>query len=201
MFKSLTMLVGGAAGLYMAVATGAPNPSTLLPQLGSLAHASSFMSDGTGKSASCKPRWNTEPAVSSRTEGPSTARVTEVRAGRHRCYDRLVIDLGPGARPGYRVRYVRAVHAQGSGRAIPLAGRAQLDITLTDHASSRFDASGSSIASVSGFTTFRQVAGAGSFEGYTEIGLGVKARHPFRVRVLDGPGRDSRIVIDVSHRR
>jgi hypothetical protein len=40
---------------------------------------------------------------------------------------------------------------------------------------------------------------AGSFEGYTTIGLGVRARLPFRVLVLDGPVAGSRIVVDVAH--
>jgi hypothetical protein len=43
------------------------------------------------------------------------------------------------------------------------------------------------------------VAWAGSFEGYTRIGLGVRGRLPFRVFTLDGPGAGSRIVIDVAH--
>ena len=53
---------------------------------------------------------------------------------------------------------------------------------------------------VAGYTTFRQVAWAGSFEGQTSIGLGVRARLPFRVFTLAGPGGGSRIVVDVAHR-
>ena len=53
---------------------------------------------------------------------------------------------------------------------------------------------------VSGFDTFRQVASGGSFEGYTTVGLGVRARLPFRTFVLPGPGAGSRLVIDVAHR-
>ena len=40
---------------------------------------------------------------------------------------------------------------------------------------------------------------AGSFEGQTTIGLGVRARLPFRVFVLAGPGSGSRLVVDVAH--
>jgi hypothetical protein len=56
------------------------------------------------------------------------------------------------------------------------------------------------LVNVSGYRTFRQVAWGGSFEGQTTIGLGVRARLPFRVFTLDGPGSGSRIVIDVAHR-
>ncbi len=45
-----------------------------------------------------------------------------------------------------------------------------------------------------GYRTFRDTRFAGSFEGETQIGLGVRARLPFRVLVLDG-----RVVVDVAH--
>jgi hypothetical protein len=48
--------------------------------------------------------------------------------------------------------------------------------------------------------TFRQVVFDGTFEGQTQIGLGVRARLPFRVFTLAGPGGGSRLVIDVAHR-
>ncbi|HWH28155.1 MAG TPA: hypothetical protein VNU26_04190, partial [Mycobacteriales bacterium] len=56
------------------------------------------------------------------------------------------------------------------------------------------------LVDVAGWRTFRQVAWAGSYEGYTSLGLGVRARLPFRVFVLDGPGDGSRLVVDVAHR-
>ena len=48
--------------------------------------------------------------------------------------------------------------------------------------------------------TFRDVVWAGSFEGITSVGLGVRARLPSRAFVLAGPGDGSRLVIDVAHR-
>jgi hypothetical protein len=51
---------------------------------------------------------------------------------------------------------------------------------------------------VAGFDTFRQVVDSVSWEGQTQIGLGVRARLPFRVFVLTGPGAGSRLVIDVA---
>lgn len=53
---------------------------------------------------------------------------------------------------------------------------------------------------VTGDDTLRQVAVAGSFEGRTTFGVGVRARLPMWVFVLDGPGTGSRLVIDVAHR-
>jgi hypothetical protein len=47
---------------------------------------------------------------------------------------------------------------------------------------------------LTGYRTFRDTRFAGSFEGETQIGLGVRARLPFRVLQLDG-----RIIVDVAH--
>ncbi len=53
-------------------------------------------------------------------------------------------------------------------------------------------------APVTGYPTLRSVVYGGSFEGYTTFGVGVRARLPFRVFVLTGPGAHSRLVIDVA---
>jgi hypothetical protein len=55
------------------------------------------------------------------------------------------------------------------------------------------------VVDVTGFSTLRQVAFAGSFEGQTTIGLGVRARLPMRAFVVDGPETGQRVVIDVAH--
>jgi hypothetical protein len=137
--------------------------------------------------------------------GNSQAPVVNVRTGQHTCYDRLVVDVA-GDVGGYTVSYVAQVVQDGSGEPIPTRGGAALQITVNDPA---YDTNGSStyspansleLRNVSGYRTFRQVVFAGSFEGYTSLGLGVRARLPFRVFVLDGPGTGSRVVVDVAHR-
>jgi hypothetical protein len=142
--------------------------------------------------------------------GTSQAPVVNVRTGRHPCFDRLVIDVN-GDVGGYTVAYVPAVVADGSGATIPTRGGAALQITVNDPA---YGDNGSGphygptyrpadpleLSDVTGWSTFRQVVLAGSFEGYTSLGLGVRARLPFRVLTLDGPGTSSRLVVDVAHR-
>lgn len=137
--------------------------------------------------------------------GASTsAPVTDVRAGRHDCYDRIVVDVAGGP-AGYTVGYVAAVHAQGSGAVLPLRGGAFLQIDLQAPASNNggptyTPANPRELVDVAGYRTFRQAAWGGSYEGYTTVGLGVRARLPFRVLTLDGPGTATRLVIDVAHR-
>ncbi len=123
------------------------------------------------------------------------SRVTGVRAGRHACFDRMVVDVR-GKAPGYAVRYVSVVRAEGSGRVVPTAGGARLQVTVEAAAYHR-----PALPSVAGYRTFRQITWAGSFEGYTTLGLGVRARLPFRVFTLYDPGTNtSRVVVDVAHR-
>lgn len=127
------------------------------------------------------------------------AKVRSARAGQHRCFDRLVIDIGAGARPGYQVRYVHRIIADGSGNVIHVRGHARLLINVLAPAAASFPANSHHLATVAGFSAFRQVVGAGSFEGVTSVGVGLRARLPFRVLELRDPGHHTRLVIDVAH--
>jgi hypothetical protein len=134
----------------------------------------------------------------------STASVTNVRTGQHYCFDRTVVDLN-GPVKGYTVRYVPEIVQDGSGLPVSVRGGARLQVTVN---APSYDQNGNAtfnppnraeLSNVSGYQTFRQVVYAGSFEGYTSIGLGVRARLPFRVLTLDGPGSGSRLIVDVAH--
>jgi hypothetical protein len=156
----------------------------------------------------CGIAWGSQPKDRAAAD---TERVTDVRAGRHACFDRLVVDLGGQdvSFGSYDVRYVPLVREDGSGTAVPVRGAADLQIVLRAPAYDRYGnptfapADRPEVVDVSGFTTFRQVAWAGSFEGSTTMALGVRARLPFRVFALSGtPQSDDtpRLVIDVAHR-
>ncbi len=136
----------------------------------------------------------------------SSASISNIRAGRHTCFDRLVVDVS-GPAGGYNIAYVSAVHRPGSGAVVPLRGGAFLQATVKNPtynvdtgASVYRPADAGELVNTAGFATFRQVALAGSFESQTTLGLGVRARLPFNVFVLDGPGHQTRLVIDVAHR-
>lgn len=167
-----------------------------------LGATTAVLTAGTAQAATCAVMWGSLAKIRTAT---TTAPLTNVRAGRHTCYDRLVADFSAAA-DGYAVRYVDRVRMDGSGQVVPLRGGAKLEIVVQAPA---YDDAGNltytpanrpELVNVTGWTTFRQVAWAGSFEGQTTIGLGVRARLPFRVFVLDGPGAGSRIVVDVAHR-
>jgi hypothetical protein len=146
----------------------------------------------------CGLRWGSTPED---VATGSSGEVVDVRAGRHACFDRLVLDV-TGDLDGYFVRYVPAVHRDGSGDPVPLRGGGRLEVTATAAVSPTDDffLAGGELVDVSRYRTFRQVAWAGSFEGHTTVGLGVRARLPFRAFIVDGPGERSRLVVDVAHR-
>ncbi|PZF84210.1 hypothetical protein C1I99_30520 [Micromonospora deserti] len=133
-----------------------------------------------------------------------TAPLVDVRTGRHDCYDRVVLEFA-GPVNGYTISYGETWT---EGEGLPLspytAGGELLRVSLQAPA---YDAHvgtvpwrvGEHTANVLRHRTLRDVVFAGSFEGYTTLAVGVRARLPFRVFVLAGPGTHSRIVLDVAH--
>lgn len=151
----------------------------------------------------CATAWGSTPEIAS---GPGSGAVDEIRTGQHACFDRIVIDVdGAHGDPiGYRVEYVDQVTHDSSGAVIPLRGNADLRIVVTNPAyeggAATYDpANDAEAEDVAGYRTLRQVAWAGSAEGVSSIGVGVRARLPYRVTVLPGPGDDARLVVDVAH--
>jgi hypothetical protein len=69
-----------------------------------------------------------------------------------------------------------------------------------EHAPTLDARAGDHVVNVLRHDTLRDVVFGGSFEGYTTFAVGVRARLPYRVLTLAGPGAHSRIVLDVAHR-
>ncbi|MFF0159942.1 hypothetical protein ACFYRY_20765 [Streptomyces sp. NPDC005263] len=130
-----------------------------------------------------------------------TASLTNVRTGRHDCYDRMVIDI-PGmttADPAlYWVQYVPGFAHPPSQTGIPVAGGAVIEIEFTAPVDeSRYHvrlADPLPGLDFDGYRTFRDAKFGGTYDGGTHLGLGVRAKLPFRVLVLPG-----RLVVDVAH--
>lgn len=155
--------------------------------------------------AYCGITWGSTAEYTS--SGYSAGNLETVRSGRHTCFDRLVLEVDD-ARYGlkYDVRYVTTVRQDGSGTAVPLRGAADIQIIVRVPS---YDSNGQptyrpanprELVNTAGYTTFRQAAFAGSFEGQTTVGLGVRARLPMRAFTIAGPGDHTRLVVDVAHR-
>jgi hypothetical protein len=133
--------------------------------------------------------------------------LSDVRAGQHRCFDRLVLDFA-GRAGDYSVRYVDQLRGIGSTSPVAVRGGARLAVVIEvpygeDAPSFYRDYRPSNrreLVRVDGWRTFRQVALVDLHESQATLGLGVRARLPFRAFTLQGPGNGSRLVIDVAHR-
>lgn len=186
-----------AAALVLAAA--APAVATAAPPAPTAASAPA----PTG----CEITWGSLPKQRA-TSATDVGTVTGVRSGQHPCFDRLVIDLADTDHRdvAYSVRYVDALRRPGDGQVVPLLGgaRLQLDVGVPTYDEDGevvyAPADPAHLVDVTDYRTLRQVALAGSFEGQTTTGVGVRARLPFRVLVLDGPGDGARLVVDVAHR-
>lgn len=149
----------------------------------------------------CGITWGSMPKVA----GPdlSLNQLTNIRTGRHACFDRMVFDLNGRSAAGYHVRYVDNVYTDPAGHPLPLKGGAKLEIVIraASHDQNNHTTypgvTGQPLPGVNlaGYETFREAKFAGDFEGLTTVGLGVRARLPFQVFKLD-----NRVVLDVAHR-
>jgi hypothetical protein len=148
----------------------------------------------------CGITWGSLPKNINGTGDPGS--LTNVRTGRHDCYDRMVVDT-TRSNAGYHVSYVPEVYADGSGQLITLTGGAKLQVIVQSPAyDTNYNPTYGGVVNrplpgvnLAGYQTFKSAKWAGSFEGQSTIGLGVRARLPFRVLQLD-----KRVVIDVAHR-
>ena len=147
----------------------------------------------------CGITWGSGTKSSTTT---TTRSLTNIRTGRHTCYDRMVFDITGTSSTGYNVRYVTNVYADPSGKLIHLTGGAKLQVVVN---SPVYDQSGKVTykatvdktlpgVNLSGYKTFRSAKFAGSFEGQTTVGLGVRAKLPFRVFKTG-----NHVVVDVAH--
>ena len=123
---------------------------------------------------------------------------TAVRAASHDGFDRVVFELSGSGTPGWRVEYVDAPTAQGSGAAIDVPGAAYLAVSLQG-TSYPYDSGAEEVARgavpVPGTDVVQGVFYDATFEGTSAAVIGTATRAPFRVYSLTGP---SRVVVEVA---
>jgi hypothetical protein len=117
-------------------------------------------------------------------------------AGCHSTFDRFVI-RARFATPGYDVRYVSQIVADGSGNPVSLLGTKRIRIIIRN-ARGHTNSGANLLPSVitPRCSNLRQIKKAGDFEGVVTYGLGLRRRTGFRVFRLTAP---TRVVIDVAH--
>jgi hypothetical protein len=126
----------------------------------------------------------------------STPTLTDVRAGGHTGFDRVVFEFR-GAVPEHQVRYVDRLVQDGSGNPVSVAGTADLEVVFQGANAHRQDGSPtiSPRRFPTGLTAVKEVAQVGDFEAVVTYGVGVDRKRPIKVSTLSNP---SRLVVDVS---
>lgn len=140
------------------------------------------------------PPFTTAPKTAAGSGGQ--AELFGAAAGCHSTFDRFVI-RARFATPGYDVRYVSQIVADGSGNPVSLLGTKRIRIIVRNargHTSSGTNLLPSVITPRC--SNLRQAKKAGDFEGVVTYGLGLRRKTGFRVFRLTAP---TRIVIDVAH--
>jgi hypothetical protein len=209
------LAVAGCSSRTAPTTTGAPAPpaTTTVPRTPTATTSAAPKTTQAGTAAAaCAPMpWPGWGTGLQQRGSSSSAPVYLVRAGRHECSDRVVFHLNGPDPVGYSVRYVDVVTQDGSGRSVPVAGGAALEVVISAPALGQ-DSHGYvgkvlaepgadfyTPAQLAGWSTLREVRYAGSFEGQTTIAVGVRARVPFHVfTVLDGSGEYRSVVLDVA---
>jgi hypothetical protein len=126
----------------------------------------------------------------------SAPTLTDVRAGRHTGFDRVVFEFR-GAVPEHRIGYVPQLVQDGSGKPVSVAGTADLEVVF--HGANAHEDDGTPTISPRRFSTglpaVKEIAQIGDFEAVVTYGIGVDRKRPIKVSTLANP---SRLVIDVS---
>jgi hypothetical protein len=126
----------------------------------------------------------------------SAPTLTDVRAGRHTGFDRVVFEFR-GAVPEHRIGYVPQLVQDGSGKPVSVAGTADLEVVF--HGANAHEDDGTPTISPRRFSTglpaVKEIAQIGDFEAVVTYGFGVDRKRPIKVSTLANP---SRLVIDVS---
>lgn len=125
--------------------------------------------------------------------------VTDVRAGRHAGFDRVVFEVAGGGLPGWEARYVPEARSAGSGLPVDVAGDAVLQLVMTGvgrPADTGIPPYAGPDPVALGGEAVQEVALDTIVEGQQVSFLGIAAERPFRVYRLQNPNR---VVVEVVH--
>lgn len=182
-------------------ATGAPTTTT---------SANDAPTQSTADTAACDETksWSTDDT---QAEPSSTDALDKVRAGKHDCYDRVVLDVKGAADVGYLVGYVQEVTTDGAGKPVPVDADAALqviarapggDLDSGEHEPAEIGDDFYPADELADWTSLRTVRFAGTFEGQTILALGVREKLPFHVSTqLDPNDQVQHLIIDIAHEK
>ena len=168
--------------------------------------ACSVVGDGAGKtltgslaSPAKKPQPLGAADSSSKTQRPSEPSrlaVVGVRVGAHEGFDRVVVDLAGDGDPGWFVDYTSTPMQETVGQPLQVAGNSFLNINV-DGTVYPFELGKDNDVPVTmaGDTgNVIDVISAGTYEGRSQVVVGLRSALPYSVQVLEDP---KRVVVDI----
>ena len=169
--------------------------SMVADTVGAQANAPSFSSV---EQAGSLDVW-TAGTVARPAPGTGASTLTEVRAGLHHEYDRVVFEFGRDSLPGYHVEYVdEPIRKCGSGNVVEMAGDGWLEVRMTP-ARAHTEAGEATITERSrlfDMPVLKQLELTCDFEANVTWVLGLASPNRYRVKEVPDPAR---LVIDVKH--
>ena len=181
-FAGACVAVAAACGACGAVSDGAGN--TLMGSISS-------------PTTQAQPLGTADPAPKTqRPSVPSRLAVVGVRVGAHEGFDRVVVDLEGDGDPGWFVDYTSTPMQETVGQPLQVAGNFFLNINV-DGTVYPFELGKDNNVPVTmaGDTgNVIDVISAGTYEGRSQIVVGLRSELPYSVQVLENP---KRVVVDI----
>jgi hypothetical protein len=131
------------------------------------------------------------PAGAAAATNSASSHLLGISVQSYPAYDRVVLDLS--SIPGYTVTATDELTGQGSGKDITLPGsKTYLDVELSPSDTQGY--SGPTLVTTA-YPQVKAVQQLGSFEGYTQVGIGLDHASGYTVTVLS----PTELAIDVAH--
>ena len=161
-------------------------------------------SGGSALFAAVAPSTSTLQPLGTADPSPKTHRPSEpahlavagVRVGNHEGFDRVVVDLAGDGDPGWFVDYTATPMQADVGRALKVSGNTFLNINVdgTVYPSELGMDKDVPVEKAAPTGNIVDVVSAGTYEGRSQIVVGLRSEAPYSVEVLEDP---KRLVIDI----
>ena len=148
-------------------------------------------------STQVQPLGTADPAPKTqRPSAPAQLAVAGVRVGAHEGFDRVVVDLEGKGTPGWFVDYTSTPIQETAAQPLQVAGNSFLNINI-DGTVAPFELGKDNNVPVTmaGDTgNVIDVINAGTYEGRSQIVVGLRSELPYSVQVMEDP---MRVVVDI----
>lgn len=159
--------------------------------------ASPVLAAAPGVNGSASPMGTADSAAKTqRPSEPAQLAVAGVRVGNHDGFDRVVVDLAGHGDPGWFVDYTPTPMQSTVGKALAVSGNAFLSINVDGTVYPFELGMGSEVPVDSPGATGNviDVVNGGTYEGRSQIVVGLRSEAPYSVQVLEDP---KRLVVDI----